>query len=205
MSLAVPPPNRSRASSTNIRPALTINTLGRRRSASLVLPTQQSEPSTPSTPSVDRSHLEPSQLLASPEPDQKQTSMFAVIASTFLDLLHVPTTHSINWSTPSSPQSTVQDEFVLPISASSQQTTFGDIFNDKDAPRTHARWWRPPSVRSTPLPTLVNLIAILGARSYTAGDAAFPANNGGRTIVALFLIHFCCFPENVTRACGARP
>ncbi|KAG1788392.1 hypothetical protein EV424DRAFT_1311649 [Suillus variegatus] len=147
-SLAVPPPNRSRASSTNIRPALTINTLGRRRSSSLILPIQQSEPSTPSTPSVDKSHLEPSpQILASPEPDQKH-SMFAVIASSFLDLLHVPTTHSINWSTPSSPQSTVQDELVLPISASSQQTTFGDIFNDKDAPRTHARWWRPPSVHA---------------------------------------------------------
>jgi hypothetical protein len=149
MSLAVPPPHRSRASSTNIRPALTINTLGRRRSSSLVLPIQQSEPSTPSTPSVDKSHLEPSQILASPQPDQKH-SMFAVIASSFLDLLHVPTTHSINWSTPSSPQSTVHDEFVLPISASSQQTTFSDIFNDKDALRTHARWWRPPSVSSIP-------------------------------------------------------
>lgn len=167
MSLAVPPPNRSRASSTNIRPALTINTLGRRRSSSLVLPIQKSEPSTPSTPSLDRSHLEPSQLLASPEPDQKP-SMFAVIASTFLDLLHVPTSHSINWSTPSSPQSTVQDEFVLPISASSQQTTFGDIFNDQDAPHTHARWWRPPSVHAPillvmllfPLTTAVVLLSL---------------------------------------------
>ncbi|KAG1907115.1 uncharacterized protein F5891DRAFT_1125036 [Suillus fuscotomentosus] len=140
-SLAVPPPNRSRASSTNIRPALTINTLGRRRSSSLILPIQQSEPSTPSTPSVDKSHLEPSpQILASPEPDQKH-SMFAVIASSFLDLLHVPTTHSINCLP-------CRDELVLPISASSQQTTFGDIFNDKDAPRTHARWWRPPSVHA---------------------------------------------------------
>ncbi|KAG1768142.1 hypothetical protein EDD22DRAFT_949640 [Suillus occidentalis] len=167
MSLAVPPPHRSRASSTNIRPALTINTLGRRRSSSLVLPIQQSEPSTPSTPSVDKSHLEPSQILASPLPDQKP-SMFAVIASRFLDLLHVPTTHSINWSTPSSPQSTVHDEFVLPISASSQQTTFSDIFNDKDAPRTHARWWRPPSVHAPillvmllfPLTTAVVLLSL---------------------------------------------
>ncbi|KIK48953.1 hypothetical protein CY34DRAFT_70932 [Suillus luteus UH-Slu-Lm8-n1] len=167
MSLAVPPPHRSRASSTNIRPALTINTLGRRRSSSLVLPIQQSEPSTPSTPSVDKSHLEPSQILASPLPDQKP-SMFAVIASSFLDLLHVPTTHSINWSTPSSPQSTVHDEFVLPISASSQQTTFSDIFNDKDAPRTHARWWRPPSVHAPillvmllfPLTTAVVLLSL---------------------------------------------
>ncbi|KAG1815482.1 uncharacterized protein BJ212DRAFT_1272600 [Suillus subaureus] len=164
MSLAVPPPNRSRASSTNIRPALTINTLGRRRSSSLVLPIQKSEPS---TPSVDSSHLKPSQLLASPEPDQKP-SMFAVIASTCLDLLHVPTAHSINWSTPSSPQSTVQDEFVLPISASSQQTTFGDIFNDQDAPRMHARWWRPPSVHAPillvmllfPLTTAVVLLSL---------------------------------------------
>ncbi|KAG1866547.1 hypothetical protein DFJ58DRAFT_862446 [Suillus subalutaceus] len=165
MSLAVPPPNRSRASSTNIRPALTINTLGRRRSSSLILPIQKSEPSTPSL--EDSSHLEPSQLLASPEPDQKPT-MFAVIASTFLDLLHVPTAHSISWSTPSSPQSTVQDEFVLPISASSQQTTFGDISNDQNAPPTHARWWRPPSVHAPillvmllfPLTTAVVLLSL---------------------------------------------
>ncbi|KAG1752721.1 uncharacterized protein EDB91DRAFT_532319 [Suillus paluster] len=167
MSLIVPPPNRSRASSTNVRPALTINTLGRRRSSSLVLPIQQSEPSTPSTPSLVQSHLEPSQIFASPEPSQKP-SMFAVIASGCLDLLHVPNRHSINWSIPSSPQSTVQDEFVLPISASSQQTTFSDVFNEKDAPRTHARWWRAPSVHAPillvmllfPLTTAVVLLSL---------------------------------------------
>jgi hypothetical protein len=154
MSLAVPPPNRSRASSTNIRPALTINTLGRRRSSSLVLPLQQSEPSTPSTP---QSHFEPTQIIASPE--QAQRPMFTVIASGFLDLLHVPVRHPINWSTPSSPQSAVQDESLLPISASSQQTTFGDVYNEKDAPRTHAWWWRAPSVRSTLVLTLACLDA----------------------------------------------
>ncbi|KAG0709706.1 snare associated Golgi protein-domain-containing protein [Suillus ampliporus] len=165
MSLSVPPPNRSRASSTNIRPALTINTLqGRRRSSSLVLPLLQSEPS---TPQVVQSHLEPSQLFASPESSQKH-SMFAVIASGCLDLLHVPDRHSINWSTPSSPQSTVENEFVLPISASSQQTAFGDVFTEKDPPRTHAWWWRPPTVHAPillvmllfPLTTAVVLLSL---------------------------------------------
>lgn len=146
MSLIVPPPNRSRASSTNIRPALTINTLGRRRSSSLILPPQHSESSTPSTP---QSHFEPTQLFASPQSSQSP-SMFTVIASGFLDILHVPIRHSINWSTPSSPQSVVHDESLLPISASSQQTTFSDVYNEKDALRFQPWRWRAPSVRSPP-------------------------------------------------------
>ncbi|KAH7914185.1 hypothetical protein BJ138DRAFT_1110765 [Hygrophoropsis aurantiaca] len=136
--LAVPPPNRSRASSTNIRPALTINTLGRRRSSSLVLPPpQQSEPSSP--------------VVAEPQPDSplrvsspeslSSPSMLAVLFSRCLDLLPVPKRHASNWSTPSTPHSTSDDEHILPVSASSQQTTFGDVFNEKDATRSHM-WWR---------------------------------------------------------------
>jgi len=191
MSLAVPPPNRSRASSTNIRPALTINTLGRRRSPSPVLPSQQSEPSTPSTP---QSHFEPAQVLASPQPAPRP-SMLTVIASGFLDLLHVPTRHPINWSTPSSPQSAVQDELPLPISASSQQTIFGDVYNEKDASPTHARWWRVPSVRSTHGLTLAHLtVSIPGARPYITCDATLPAHNGSGLLIPLFLTHFRGFP-----------
>lgn len=201
MSLVIPPPNRSRASSTNIRPALTINTLGRRRSSSPILPCQQSEPSTPSTP---QSRFEPAQILASPEPAQRP-SMFTVIASGFLDLLHVPTRHSINWSTPSSPQSVVQDELLLPISASSQKTTFGDVYNEKDTLRLHAWRWRAPSVRVAPVLTLTDLtFSIPAPRPYIAGDAALPANNGGGAGVIIFLTHFRGFPYNASRACGIR-
>ncbi|KIJ70029.1 hypothetical protein HYDPIDRAFT_78000 [Hydnomerulius pinastri MD-312] len=131
MSLAVPPPNRSRASSTNVRPALTINTLGRRRSSSLVLPVQQQ--SEPPSPAVSQHFDEPRVHTSSPVSLAKQQpSMFAVIASKCFDLLHVPRQHPINWSTPSSPHSSGEDEMVLPLSASSQ-ATFGDIFNEKES------------------------------------------------------------------------
>ncbi|KAH7887682.1 hypothetical protein F5I97DRAFT_1966205 [Phlebopus sp. FC_14] len=120
MSLVLPPPGpaRNRASSTNVRPALTINTLGRRRSSSLVLPPSPA----PSPPS------------SSPAP-----SMLAVIASTCLGLLRVPN-HPIS-STPSSPLSTVEDDLVLPLSASSQQTSFSDK-NEKDLSPLRRRWPR---------------------------------------------------------------
>ncbi|KIM90871.1 hypothetical protein PILCRDRAFT_94542 [Piloderma croceum F 1598] len=133
LSLSPPPiPNRHRAHSTNLRPALTISTLGRRRSTSLEL-------SLP--PSCDTSsHITPV------ETNVPQSSMLAVIASRFLQALHVSPKHSLQWSTPSSPQSST-DEYVLPTSASSQQTTFGDVFGEKGLSETHApnAWW--PSVR----------------------------------------------------------
>ncbi|KAF9247283.1 snare associated Golgi protein-domain-containing protein [Melanogaster broomeanus] len=109
MSLAVPPPTRVRASSTNLRPALSINTLARRRSSSLVLPVQQ--PSEPSSPVATQPHDQ----LHSP-------SMLAVIASKCFDLFHVPkhVQHHINWSSPlASPHSSGEDDLVLPLSASS--------------------------------------------------------------------------------------
>ncbi|KIM68778.1 hypothetical protein SCLCIDRAFT_105212 [Scleroderma citrinum Foug A] len=130
MSLAVPPPNRSRASSTNLRPALTINTLGRRRSLSLALPVvlQGDENASPLTP-------QPAAASSSPTPPVSQSSMFALIASKCIELLHVPREH--DWSTPSSPYASSVDDLVLPLSSSSQKTTFGDISNEKQSSKSH--------------------------------------------------------------------
>jgi hypothetical protein len=117
-------PTRLRAHSTNLRPALSITT--RRRSTSL-------------GPPPDRTATTP----PSPIDNPSQPSMFAVVASRFLHLLHVSSKHSLHWSTPSSPNSS-SDEYVLPMSASSQQTSFGDVFGEKElSTATHASkaWW----------------------------------------------------------------
>jgi len=142
LSLSPPPiPNRHRAHSTSLRPALTISTLGRRRSASL-------EP--PPLPSCDTtsSDITPVESQVSSSESSSRSSMLAVIASRFLQALHVSPKHSLQWSTPSSPRSST-DEYLLPTSASSQQTTFGDVFGEKDLSKTHApnAWW--PSVGQT--------------------------------------------------------
>jgi len=145
-----PPPiqSRNRAHSTNLRPALTIDTLGRRRSTSLGrAPELSSVPPSDSSPDITPVDTNPRQISSSELPSSP--SMFAVIASRFLQLLHVSPKHSLQWSTPSSPRSST-DEYVLPISASSQQTTFGDIFGEKELSKTHASnaWWQGhPSVR----------------------------------------------------------
>ncbi|KAF8845874.1 hypothetical protein BDN67DRAFT_940937 [Paxillus ammoniavirescens] len=146
MSLAVPP-NRSRASSTSIRPALSIsiNTLGRRRSSSLVFPAQQN--SEPSSPVVFQPHDQPNSRTSS-SATLSHPSMFAVIVSKCFDLLHVPKQHPINWSTPSSPHSVGEDDLVLPLSASSQ-STFGDLSNEKES-KSH-RWWSRTAVPHEPI------------------------------------------------------
>ncbi|KAI6035176.1 snare associated Golgi protein-domain-containing protein [Pisolithus orientalis] len=142
MSLAVPPPNRHRASSTNVRPALTINTLGRRRSLSLALPIQQS--SEPSTPTA--AHPAAASISTSSLSQPSQPSMLGLLVSKCLELLHVPTQHSINWSTPSSPYSSSDDDLVLPLSASSQKATFGDVSNEKQTSKSHRLCLRTPTV-----------------------------------------------------------
>lgn len=150
--LGLPLPNRSRAHSTNLRPALTINTLGRRRSSSLG---QAPEPSSP-VPSTSDSVNTPvestkPQVFSSEAPPR--TSMIAILVSRCLQLLHVSPKHALQWSTPSSPRSSM-DEYVLPMSASSQQTTFGDVFGEKELSTSHASnaWWQGhPSVSENSL------------------------------------------------------
>jgi hypothetical protein len=126
MALVVPPPNRSRASSTCVRPALSINTLGRRRSSSLVLPVQHTAPA----PDNSVVHSLPS----SSSVTTSQPSMLSLVAEKCLEFLHVRKLHPSDYSTPSSPS---ELDLVLPLSASSQ-TTFSDILNEKDA--TSHRW-----------------------------------------------------------------
>jgi hypothetical protein len=144
MSLCLAPPStqsRSRAHSTNLRPALTISTLGCRLSTSLdsapQLPTlHTSDTITPVDISVSQA------LSSEPHPSP---SMLAVIASRCFQLLHVSSKHSLQCSSPISST----DEYVLPISASSQQTTFGDVFGEKELSKAHASnaWWQGhPSV-----------------------------------------------------------
>ncbi|KAG9317392.1 hypothetical protein JVU11DRAFT_1591 [Chiua virens] len=127
MALVVPPPNRSRASSTCVRPALSINTLGRRRSSSLVLPVQH-----PESPSSAQDPPKPDSLSTS----SSRPSMFSLIAEKCLQVLHVPRLH------PSSSHSTSEPDLLLPLSASSQ-STFGDVLNEKDASPIRWRSFHP--------------------------------------------------------------
>ncbi|KAF9055357.1 hypothetical protein BDZ89DRAFT_938387 [Hymenopellis radicata] len=118
--LSPPVQNRHRASSTTLRPPLTIRSLGRRRSNPALALTPP--PATPlsSEPDVADSDAAP--------------SMLAIIASRILHILHAP--HSIPWSAPSTPHD--EDELILPLSASAHKTSFGNVVNEKtpeNAPR----------------------------------------------------------------------
>ncbi|KAG6331861.1 hypothetical protein ID866_7228 [Astraeus odoratus] len=76
--------------------------------------------------------------------------MFALIASKCIELLHVPRQHPINWSNPSSPYSSSDDDLVLPVSASSQKTVFSDASNEKQSSKS--QWFRlRPSSGHTPI------------------------------------------------------
>ncbi|PPQ94035.1 hypothetical protein CVT25_009883 [Psilocybe cyanescens] len=136
MSLSPPPipKSRTRASSTctNLRPATisTQHSLGRRRSASSLRPTQ--EPC-----------LQP-----------QEPSMFAWYISRFIEWMHVvPQKHSVSWSPPSSPRSS-GDDFVLPLSASAHTLTF----KVPEPPQVTAHW-RFPSVH-TPILIVVLLFPL---------------------------------------------
>ena len=135
-SSSLPLPNpRGRANSTSLRPNLTIKTCGRRRSNSL---------GSPSTVQQSLSHpTEANIALVASSESSLHSNMFAIIASRCLQLLYGSPKHSLQWSTPSSPRSST-DDYLLPISASSQKTTFGDVFGEKEAttPHAHTAWWQ---------------------------------------------------------------
>lgn len=180
MALVVPPPNRSRASSTCVRPALSINTLGRRRSSSLVLPVQHTDPS------PDDSHS----LAHSPPPSSpvttSQPSMLALIAEKCLEFLHVPKLHLSDSSStsPSSPHST---DLVLPLSASSQ-STFADILAEKDA---SSHRWRPfhPAVSDAFLDLVRHLTSLSGPCPNPFSHAPLPPVYLRSVFVTLFPAH----------------
>ncbi|KAK0468477.1 snare associated Golgi protein-domain-containing protein [Desarmillaria tabescens] len=127
-SLAPPPLNRNRASSTTLRPALTIRSLGRRRSGSLLQP-QLSPCGSPISDPAPEPVPEPEEPVQQTE---QSSNMLAVIASRILQSVHAPT-HKMSWSTPSTPKSVSEDDYILPLSASAHKTSFGDVLNEKSS------------------------------------------------------------------------
>ncbi len=154
MDSLAPPHSRSRASSTNIRPALTLDTCGsRRRSNSLLdMPHSSHSPShTPPrvlTPAPVKSS--PSLSLSIPSPPEKPSSqsMFSLIISRCIQLLHASHLEAVLPS-PSSPRlsrsSTSSDDTILPIS-SPTQAYFVDAVLEKQPVKSRPRWLHSPSV-----------------------------------------------------------
>lgn len=114
MTTLSPPPMRHRASSTNLRPALTLATLGPRPKVCSLLD------SIPGTPPATGDIRKMGPSLASP-------SRLSALIERCWDLLHVYS-HLPSYSTPSSPCSPSEDS-VLPMSSTS--TTFGDDVEEK--------------------------------------------------------------------------
>ena len=151
--LPAPPPNRHRASSTNVRPPLTLASLGRRRSNSLVdIPSTPCDPST-SLPPTPRPRDPPALSLSIPTGREKSAprSKFASMFSRWTQGLHLSSDQSFP-STPSSPlhsRASTDDSSILPLSASPTRSYFGDItFPEKPQAKAKGRLWEGhPSVR----------------------------------------------------------
>jgi hypothetical protein len=127
MSSLSPPPMRNRASSTNLRPALTLATLGPRPKACTLL-----DP-VPGTPPVTADMRKATPSLASP-------SRLSLLIERCLVLFHVYS-HLPSYSTPSSPRSPSEDS-VLPMSSTS--TVCGDDVEEKQTAfpsRSSSRSW----------------------------------------------------------------
>ncbi|GLB33871.1 putative SNARE associated Golgi protein [Lyophyllum shimeji] len=119
--LSPPPPTRHRSSSTSLSTGCTLTALGRRRSSSCLQANAADTPP-PSSPASQQ----PPPLAVDPVTTAPPTpSMLVLIATRLLEWLHVQPKQHLSWSTPSSPRSSAE-EFVLPLSASAQKTTFGD-------------------------------------------------------------------------------
>ncbi|KAI0638139.1 snare associated Golgi protein-domain-containing protein [Trametes polyzona] len=153
-----PPPNRHRASSTNVRPPLTLASLGRRRSNSLLDP----PPPTPSPglPPTPRARDTPVLSLAipPPRPSKQPRSAFASMLARWAQALHLSADQSFP-STPSSPRlsrSSSDDSSILPLSASPTRAYFGDVFTEKPQPKARIRLWEGhPSVHAPVLFVLI--------------------------------------------------
>ncbi|RDB22470.1 Transmembrane protein 41 [Hypsizygus marmoreus] len=134
--LSPPPQTRNRASSSNLRSAFTLSSLGRRRSSSFLQlnPADDQSLPPPSLPQPPALSVDPIST-APPTP-----SMLVIFASRFLEWLHVQPKHNLSWSTPSSPRSSA-DDFVLPLSASAHKTSFGDdVHQDLAKSQSSMRW-----------------------------------------------------------------
>ncbi|KXN89641.1 hypothetical protein AN958_05508 [Leucoagaricus sp. SymC.cos] len=111
------PPALSLASSLKPTP-----TLGRRRSSPCLASDAHSSPAPPA-PAV-------------PPENPKQSTMIVVLASRILQWLHFQPEHPLSWSNSSTPRSST-DEPVLPLSASSQKTTFGNVTSENAPSSPH--------------------------------------------------------------------
>lgn len=123
MATLIPPTSsRSRASSTSttLRPALTLKTLGRRRSCT------QLQPSAPCSPQCTNS-----------SDYSRPSSMFLIALSTVLQWLHLEPKHALlpDWSLPSTPESNPDDIYTLPLPASATKASFGDVQIPKSSQR----------------------------------------------------------------------
>jgi hypothetical protein len=133
MAALSPPPMRHRASSTNLRPALTISTLGPRPKSCALLD------AIPPTPPVTTDFCKASQPLA-------YSSRLPTLLNRCWQLLHVHP-YLPPYSTSTSPRSPSEDS-VLPMSST---TTFEDSIEEKrsvlnDFTPSHYGWRSAPSV-----------------------------------------------------------
>jgi hypothetical protein len=152
--LIPPPVARARASSTNMRPALTLSSLGAR--SSFLCKDQDAAVGTPTVPAFSPpSPITVPSAQSLPELSEKaplamNTSMSAgmleKLASRALSLLHFKHSEAY-FSTSSSPRSST--DTILPMSASPEHTTFGDVFVEKQVSvqtQPSSRWRSSPSV-----------------------------------------------------------
>ncbi|GBE79694.1 snare associated Golgi protein-domain-containing protein [Sparassis latifolia] len=156
--LAAPPLTRSRASSTNVRPPLTLSTLGaRRRSNSLLdLPPPTPSPLLSPCNSPHNSPLEPNaspRLVPLSIPSSKPDSLTSFISKVLQLFGHSPM-HSVP-STPSSPRHSraSTDDTILPMSASPTRSTFVQSFPEKNVVT-----WVWPTSPSQYTPVLLVLV-----------------------------------------------
>ncbi|KAF8076459.1 snare associated Golgi protein-domain-containing protein [Lyophyllum atratum] len=136
-SLSPPPPTRHRSSSTSLRSGCTLTALGRRRSSSCL----QSNPADTHPPSSPPSEQPPSLAIDPVTTAAPPPSMLVLVATRLLEWLHVQPKQHLSWSTPSSPRSSAE-EFVLPLSATAQKTSFGDDVHPPTPSLPDSQGWR---------------------------------------------------------------
>ncbi|EKM59201.1 uncharacterized protein PHACADRAFT_249487 [Phanerochaete carnosa HHB-10118-sp] len=155
MASLAPPPhplNRHRASSTNVRPPLTLGSLGRRRSNS-DLPPLCHTPSPVGTPTMQKD-VSPLELdIPSSTHKLLAKATFVELYSRFMELFHTAQKESPYSSEPSSPRlsrsSTSTEDSILPIS-SPTAASFREAYSEKPtAIKPASSWWHgTPSVHT---------------------------------------------------------
>lgn len=154
MATLAPPPARHRASSTNVRPPLTIQSLGRRRSNSLLdipsTPGHTPGHTPPRTPPPTDLPITPQSIVIPPLHLPVPRSGFSSMVSRWWQAIHLSSDHSYP-STPSSPRlsrASTDDSSILPIAESPIRSSFSENFPEKPLPPKSRPWtWEgSPSV-----------------------------------------------------------